>query len=151
MVFHCSLNDSKYPQVSRTLLSILTVLNNVVVWMVPVVRQLPSLPVPLVILLLLYQKHQSQFGIIITFMFHSFFNSLARSRVLSFFSSITSIKNSSLWNYLSHHYCIVSFIRDQETANTICISLHSLMSFMCLDFFPEVTGQQAESIIQYLL
>ena len=35
MVFHWSLNDSKSPQVSRTLLSILAVRNNVVVWMVP--------------------------------------------------------------------------------------------------------------------
>ncbi len=34
MIFHWSLSDSKSPQVSRTLLSILAVLNNVVVWMV---------------------------------------------------------------------------------------------------------------------
>ena len=34
MVFHWSLSDSKSPQVSRTLLSILAVLNNIVVWMV---------------------------------------------------------------------------------------------------------------------
>ena len=34
MVFHCSLSDSKSPQVSRTLLSILAVLNNAVVWMI---------------------------------------------------------------------------------------------------------------------
>ena len=34
MVFHWSLSDRKSPQVSRNLLSILAVLNNVVVWMV---------------------------------------------------------------------------------------------------------------------
>ena len=34
MVFHWSLSDSKSPQVSWSLLSILAVLNNVVVWMV---------------------------------------------------------------------------------------------------------------------
>ena len=34
MVFHWSLSDSKSPQVSRTLLSILAVLNNAAVWMV---------------------------------------------------------------------------------------------------------------------
>ena len=34
MVFHWSLSDSKSPQVFRTFLSILVVLNNVVVWMV---------------------------------------------------------------------------------------------------------------------
>ena len=34
MVFHRSLSDSKSPQVSRTLLSILAVLTNAVVWMI---------------------------------------------------------------------------------------------------------------------
>ena len=34
MVFHWSLSDNNSPQVFRTLLSILTVLNNVIVWMV---------------------------------------------------------------------------------------------------------------------
>ena len=34
MVFHWSLSDSKSPLVSRTLLTILAVLNNAVVWMV---------------------------------------------------------------------------------------------------------------------
>ena len=34
MAFHWSLSDSMSPQVSRTLLSILAVLNNVGVWMV---------------------------------------------------------------------------------------------------------------------
>ena len=34
MVFHWRLSDSKSPQVSGTLLSILAVLNNAVVWMV---------------------------------------------------------------------------------------------------------------------
>ena len=36
MVFHCSLSDSKSPQVSQTFLSILAVLNNAVVWMVSI-------------------------------------------------------------------------------------------------------------------
>ena len=36
MVFHRSLSDSKSPQVSRTLLSILAVFNNAVVWMVSI-------------------------------------------------------------------------------------------------------------------
>ena len=34
MVFHMSLSDSKFPQVSRTLLSILADINNAVGWMV---------------------------------------------------------------------------------------------------------------------
>ena len=45
MVFHWSLSDSKFPQVSRTLLNILAVLNNAVVWMVstrPTTSKSPS-------------------------------------------------------------------------------------------------------------
>ena len=34
VVFHWSLSDSKYPQVSRTLHSILADLNNAVIWMI---------------------------------------------------------------------------------------------------------------------
>ena len=70
MVFHWILSDYKSPQITRTLLSILTVLNNVVVWMVsthpptfkPFNSHLVTIPnAPITI------------GIIITFMFHSCF------------------------------------------------------------------------------
>ena len=87
MVFHWRLSDSKSPQVSSTLLSIMTVLNNAVVWMVS--TQLPtsksSWPFnnPLVTM----PKAPITIGIIVTFIFHSFFNSLARSRYLSLFSN----------------------------------------------------------------
>ena len=73
MVFRWSLSDSKSPQVSRALLSILAVLNNVVVWMVST-RPLnskssspfdnPSVTVPRAPIII---------GITVTFMSHSFF------------------------------------------------------------------------------
>ena len=86
MVFHWSLSDSKSPQVSRTRLSILAVISNAVVWIVstrPLTSKssrhfnnslvtVPNAPITI--------------GTIVTFMFHSFFNSLARSNYLSFFS-----------------------------------------------------------------
>ena len=54
MVIHWSLSDSKSPQVSRTLRSILTVLNNTVVWMVsPLVFQLPSPQVPIITIIII--------------------------------------------------------------------------------------------------
>ena len=81
MVFHWRLSDSKPPQVSRTLLSILAVFNNAVVWMVstrlPTSKFSRPFNYPLVTV---------PIGIIVTFIFHSFFNSLARSRYLSLFS-----------------------------------------------------------------
>ena len=86
MSFHWSLSDSKSPLVSRILLSILADFNNAVVWMVstrPLISQSfsrfnnPLLTVP---------RAPKTIGIIVTFMFHSFFffNSIAESRYLSF-------------------------------------------------------------------
>ena len=86
MVFHWRLSDTKSPQVSRTLLSILAVLNNAVVWMVsscpPVSKSSSLFSNPLVTV----PNTPITIGIIVTCMFHSFFNSLARSRYLFFFS-----------------------------------------------------------------
>ena len=86
MVFHWSLSDSKSPQVSRTLLSILAVLNNVVVWMfstrLPTSKSSSPFSNPLVTV----PNAPVTIGINVTFTFHSFFNSQARSRYLSFFS-----------------------------------------------------------------
>ena len=86
MVFHWRLSDSKSPQISRTLLSILAVFNNAVVWMVstrpPTSKSSRAFNNPLVTM----RKAPITIGIIVTFMFHSFFNSLARSRYLFLFS-----------------------------------------------------------------
>ena len=73
MVFHWSLSDSKSPQVSKTLLRILAVLNNAVVWMVsthpPTSKSSSPFNRPLVTVL----NAPIMIGIIITFMFHVFF------------------------------------------------------------------------------
>ena len=86
MVFHWSSSDSKSPQVSRTRLRILAVLNNAVIWIVstrpPTSKSSRAFNNPLVIV----PKAPITIGTIVTFMFHRFFNSLARSRYLSFFS-----------------------------------------------------------------
>ena len=65
MVFHWSLNNSKSPQVSWTLLSILADLNNAVVWMV---SACPPTSKPLEIVL----SAPITIGVTVTFMFHSF-------------------------------------------------------------------------------
>ena len=86
MVFHWRLSDSKSPQVSRTLLSILAVFDNAVVWMVstqpPTSKSSRHFNNPLVTV----PKAPITIGIIVTFMFRGFFNSLARSMYLSLFS-----------------------------------------------------------------
>ena len=86
MVFHRSLSDSKSPQVSRTLFSILAVLNNVVVWMVSTRPPTSKSPSPFSNPLVTVPNAPITIGIIVTCMFHCFFHSLARSRYLSFFA-----------------------------------------------------------------
>ena len=86
MVFHWSLSDSKSPRVSRTLLSILVVLNNVVVWMVSTRPPTSKFFSPFSNPLVTVPNAPITIGIIVICRFHSFFNSLARSRDLSFFS-----------------------------------------------------------------
>ena len=86
MVFHWSLSDSKPPQVSRTHLRILAVLSNAVVWIVSTRPPTSEFSRPFNNPLVIVPKATITIGTIITFMFHSFFNYLARSRYLSFFS-----------------------------------------------------------------
>ena len=75
MVFQWGLNDSKSPQVSRTLPSILADLKIAVVWMVstrPVISNSASSFInPLVTVL----RAPITIGITVTFMFHRFFSS----------------------------------------------------------------------------
>ena len=86
MIFHWRLSDSKFPQATRTLLSILPYLNNALAWMVStrsLISKSPSLCTnPLVIV----PSAPITIGINVTFLFHRFFSSLARSRYSSLFS-----------------------------------------------------------------
>ena len=85
MVFHWRLSDSKSPQISRILLSILAVFNNAVVWMVSTWLPTSKSSRPFNNPLVTVPKTPITIGIIVTFMFHSFSNSLARSMYLSLF------------------------------------------------------------------
>ena len=95
MIFHWRLSDSKSPQVSRTLLSILAVFNNAVVWMVSTRPPTSKSSRPFNNPLVNVPNAPITNGTIVTFMFHSFFNSPARSRNLSLFSRSFSF---SLWS-----------------------------------------------------
>ena len=86
MVFHWSLSDSKSSQVSRTPLRILAVLSNTVVWIVSTRPPTSKSSRPFNNPLVTVPNAPITIGTIVTFMFHSFFKSLARSRYLSFFS-----------------------------------------------------------------
>ena len=86
MVFHWSLSDSKSPQVSWTRLRILAVLSNAVICKVSTRPPTSKSSRPFNNSLVIVPNAPITIGTIVTFMFHSFFNSLARSSYLSFFS-----------------------------------------------------------------
>ena len=93
--FHWSLSDSKSPQVSRTLLSILADLNNAVVWMVSTRPLISKFSCPCINPFETVPRAAITIGITITLIFHSFFIYRARSRYLSFFSLSF---NYTLWS-----------------------------------------------------
>ena len=89
MVFHWSLNDSKSPQVSRTLLSILAVLNNIVVWMVSTRLPTSKSSSPFSNPLVTVPNALITIGIIVTFMFQSFFQFPSKVQVLILFQILS--------------------------------------------------------------
>ena len=147
MVFHWILSDSKSLQVSRTLLSILAVFNNAVVWMVsthpPTSKSFrpfnnPSVTVP---------KAPITIGTIVTFMFHSFFNSQARSRYLSFFSHSFSFilwsARTVIWTILQilSYFLLLIIIRSGLLAEFrwyMCMS--KFHRSLCASFFWTAAG-----------
>ena len=114
MVFHWSLSDSKSPQVSRTRFRIMAVLSNAVVWIVSTRPPTSKSSRPFYNPLVIVPKAPITIGTIVTFMFHSFFNSLARSRYLSFFSHSfrfilwsTGTAKSTIFQILSFFFLII--------------------------------------------
>ena len=166
MVFHWSLSNSKSPQVSRTPLKILVVLSYAVIWIVstrpPTSKSSRPFNNPLVIV----PKAPITISTIVIFVFHSFFNSLARSRYLSFFAHsfrfilwATGTAKSTILQILfflliiirsgllaeirwsvcmlkSHRSFCVSFSR---TGAGLCIPFVSMVKFKFLAHFPVVS------------
>ena len=126
IVFHWSLSNSKSPKVSRTLLSILAILNNVVVWMVSTRPRTFKSSSPFNNPLVTVPKAPITIGIIVTFMFLSFFNSLARSKYLSFFSISFSF---ILWSAGTVKSTILQIL---------FFFVHLLLLFTPLEFFTSV-------------
>ena len=104
MVFHWSLSDSKSPQVSWTLLNILAVLNNTVIWMVSTRLPDSKSSSPFNIPLITVPKAPITIGKIVTFMFYRFFLFSSKVEGLIFlftFSQFYSVvsRNSKVDNF----------------------------------------------------
>ena len=123
MIFHWSLSDNKSPQVSRTRLRILAVLSKADVWIVstrpPTSKSSRPFNNPLVIV----PKAPITVGTIVTFMFYRFFNCLARSRYLSFFSLsfrfILCSTGTVKWTILQILFFFVDFFPCQKTRHKV--------------------------------
>ena len=131
MVFHWSLSDSKSPQVFWTRLRILAVLSNAVVWIVstrpPTSKSSRPFNNPLVIV----PTAPIAIGTIFTFMFHSFFNSLARSRYLSFFSlSFRFIPGQQCLQFCRFSFFLLIIIRFGLLTGIILLASFSLQISM---------------------
>ena len=110
MVFNRCLSDSKSPQVSRILLSILTIRNNVVFWMVSPQSPTSKFSSRFNNPLLTVPKAPRTIGIIVNFMLHNFFIFLARSRYFFFFS-------------LSFSFILLSAVREKSSILQVLFSL----------------------------
>ena len=129
MVFHWSLSDSKSPQVSRTLLSILAVLNNAVVWMVstrpPTFKSSSPFSNPLVTV----PNAPITIGIIFTCMFHSFFQFPSKVEIFillfTFFLFYPVVCRDSKVDYFASSLFLLIIIKSGLLAGirwSVCIS-----------------------------
>ena len=110
MIFHWSLSES--PQVSRTLLSILAVLNNAVLWMVSTTPLIFKSSRPFNNSFFTVPKALMTIGIIVTFMFQSFFQFLVRVQVLillfTFFQFYSVVsQDSKVDNFASSLFLLI--------------------------------------------
>ena len=116
MVFHSSLIDSKSPQVSRTLLSILAVLNK------PVVGKVSTRPLavksssPFSNPFVTVPKAPITIGIIVTFMFHRFFFQFPRKveafiLLFTFFQFYSVVSRDSNADNFANSIIIIYFSR----------------------------------------
>ena len=118
MDFHWSFSVSMSPQVSRTRLRILAILSNSVIWLVSTSPPTYKSSRPFNDPLDTVPKAPITICTIVTFMFYSFFNSLARLRYLSFFSHSfrfilwsAGTSKSTILQFLCIYLFFVDYIR----------------------------------------
>ena len=117
MVFHWSLSDTKTPEVSRNILSILAVFNNVVVWMVSTRLSNSKSFRPFNNPLACVAKALITIGTVVNLIFHSFFfqfSSKFKVLILLFpffqFYSVVS-RDSKVDNFANSLFFLLSIIR----------------------------------------
>ena len=147
MVFHWCLSDSKSLQVSGTCLSILAVLSNAVVWIISTRPPISKSSRPFNNTLVTVPNAPIKIGTIVTFMFHSIFISLARSRYLSLlftFLQIYSVvrRDSKVDNFAESLFFFLLIIMKSGLLAGIKWSVCMLKSHssLCVSFFRTGAG-----------
>ena len=152
MIFHWRLSDRRSPQVSRILLNIRAVFNRAVVWMVSTRPSTSKSSRLFNNHLVTVPKASITIGIIVTFMFHRFFNSLARSRYLSLFShsfsfilwSAATAKSTVFQIFFFFFFLFLIIIRSgllaeirwsvfmSKSHRSLCVSLSRIGAGLCI-------------------
>ena len=111
MVFHWSLSDSKSPQVSRTRLSILAVLNNAVVWIVSIRSPNSKSSSPFNNPLVTVPQVPITIGIIFTLMFYVLFCFIINIQSLHLFTSASAdgFSRRSEWQQVSSSLLVIIY------------------------------------------
>ena len=137
MVSHSSLKESKFLQVSMTLLNILPDLNNAVVWMVSTCPLISKSSCPFTNHLGIVPSAPITIGSTITFMFHSFFCSPARSlfaSLFTFFKFYLVVHCDSKVHNSAGFFLLIMSGHLSEIRWFICISKSLCVTFLKTDF-----------------
>ena len=145
MVFHWSLSDNKSPQVSRTLLSILAILSNAVVWMVSTCPSTSKSSSPFNNPLVTVPKALIRTGIIFTFIFNSFFQFPSKVLVFillftffQFYSVVGTVHNfaNSLFLLIIIRFGLLAVIRFffcmSKSHWSLCMSFSRTDAGLCI-------------------
>ena len=154
--YHGGLSDSKSLQVSRTLLSILGDHNNVVVWTVSTNTVISKSSNPCTNHLLTVPRAPITFGIIVTFMFYSFFTSPKRCRYIFLFTysfNFTLLPAGTAKSIILQVICfLLIIIRSSRLAEirwpvciqkfqkSLCISFSRTDSRRCIYYYLLIRG-----------
>ena len=111
MVFQWRLSDSKSPQVTRTHLTILAIFTNAVVWMVSTRPPTSKSHKPFNNPLVTVPKAPVTISIIVTFMFHSFFQFSSKVEVpislFTFFQFYSVVIRDSRVDNFAHFFLLI--------------------------------------------
>ena len=142
MVFQWSLSDSKSPKVTRILLSILAVLNNVVVWMVSTRPPTSKSSSPFRNPLVTVPNAPTTIVKIVTCMFHSFFQFPSKVEVLIllfiFFQLYSVVSRDSFASSLLYCWLLLGLVFWSRLGDP-CVCQNPIGVYVCY-FLGQVLG-----------